>query len=203
MAWTERTSGEHRRVRYRRSSGGSVASEGGFSTLTAAQNRAREIEVDQRRHKFDDPALAQMTLGEWLRAWCPTLDVDDLTVENYQYLVAKHIGRHFAHVALGDIHSSDISQWSAELHARGYQHTTVHGIIGLLGRILGDAVDDGLIPANPVHHHRYRGKRAFRVHREMLWATPEEVLRGALQAAQLHNRGSALLIVTAGWTGCR
>jgi integrase-like protein len=37
----------------------------------------------------------------------------------------------------------------------------------------------------------------------MLWATPEEVLRGALQAAQLHNRGSALLIVTAAWTGCR
>jgi hypothetical protein len=37
----------------------------------------------------------------------------------------------------------------------------------------------------------------------MLWATPEEVLRGALQAAASHNRGSALLIITAAWTGCR
>jgi hypothetical protein len=31
----------------------------------------------------------------------------------------------------------------------------------------------------------------------MLWATPEEALRGAYQAAQLHHRASALLIITA------
>lgn len=109
------------------------------------------------------------------------------------------IGPRFARLTLGDIHSSDITQWSAELHACGYEHSTIQGIIGLLGRILGDAVEDGLIPANPVHHHRNRGKRARRAHREMLWANPEEVLRGALQAAQLHDRASALLIVTAAW----
>jgi hypothetical protein len=45
MAWTERTSGEHWRVRYRRGDG-TVVSEGGFTTLKAARNRAREIEVD-------------------------------------------------------------------------------------------------------------------------------------------------------------
>jgi integrase len=202
MAWTERTSSKHWRVRCRRSDG-SVMSEGGFPSRKAAQNRAREIEVDQRRHAHHDPALAQLTLDEWLPRWWPTLDIDELTAENYQYLVTKHIGPRFAHLALGDIHSSDINRWSAELYACGYEHSTVQGIIGLLGRILSDAVDDGLIPANPVHHHRNRGKRARHIHREMLWATPEEVLRGALQAAQLHDRGSALLIVTAAWTGCR
>lgn len=99
--------------------------------------------------------------------------------------------------------SSDIQRWAADLHACGYQHTTVHGLLSLLGRILGDAVDDELISANPVRHHRNRGKRARHIIREMLWATPEEVLRGALQAAQLHHKSSALLIVTAAWTGCR
>lgn len=79
----------------------------------------------------------------------------------------------------------------------------MQGILGLLGRILGDAVEEGLIPANPVHHHRHRGKRALHIPREMLRATPEEVLRGALQAAALHHPGCALLIVTAAWTGCR
>jgi hypothetical protein len=63
MAWTEHTSGKHWRVRYRRSDG-SVASEGGFASLKAAEYRAREIEVDQRRHAHHDPALAQLTLGE-------------------------------------------------------------------------------------------------------------------------------------------
>lgn len=202
MAWIERTSGQHWRVRFRRGDG-SVGSEGGYTTVQAAQARAVEIEVDQRRHRFSDPALAQTTLRDWLTTWWRSLDVDELTLENYHYLVTNHIGPRFAHTALGEIRSSDVNQWSADLHARGYQHTTVHGILGLLGRIVGDAVDDGLIGANPVHHHRIRGKRAFRIHHEMLWATPEEVLRGALQAAQLHHRGSALLIVTAAWTGCR
>jgi len=67
-------------------------------------------------------------------------------------LVTTHIGPRFGHEALGEIHNSDISQWSAELHACGYQHSTVLGVISLLGRILGDAAEDGLIPATPIHH---------------------------------------------------
>jgi len=188
MAWIERTSGQHWRVRFRRGDG-SVGSEGGYTTVKAAQARAVEIEVDQRRHRFSDPALAQTTLRDWLTTWWRSLDVDELTQENYRYLVTNHIGPRFVHMALGEIRSSDVNLWSAGLHARGYEHSTVHGILGLLGRILGDAIDDGLIGANPVHHHRNRGKRALRIHREMLWATPEEVLRGALQAALLHDRG--------------
>lgn len=101
------------------------------------------------------------------------------------------------------VRARDIQQWAADLHAFGYQHTTVHGLLSLLGRVLGDAADDRLIPANPVHHHRNRGRRAHHIIREMLWATPEEVLHGAHQAARLHHRGSALLIVTAAWTDCR
>lgn len=156
MAWIERTSGNHWRVRYRRGDG-SVASEGGYTTPDAAHDRAEEIDVDGSRHRFPDPALAQTTLGEWLVRWWPTLNVDELTVENYHYLVDTHIAPRFAHLELGKIHSSDVNQWSADLHA-GYEHTTVHGILSLLGRILGDAVDDGLLNANPVHHHRNRGK---------------------------------------------
>ncbi|OLF04778.1 hypothetical protein BLA60_39275 [Actinophytocola xinjiangensis] len=201
VAWIERTSGEHWRVRYR--SNGSVTSEGGFTSVTAAQHRAREIEVGLRHRAFRDPAPARTTLDDWLTRWWHTLSVDDLTVENYAYLIGKHIRPRFGHTTLGDIRSSDIQRWAADLYACGYQHTTVHGLLSLLGRILGDAVDDELIPANPVRHHRNRGKRAHHIIREMLWATPEEVLRGALQAAQLHHQSSALLIVTAAWTGCR
>jgi integrase len=64
-------------------------------------------------------------------------------------------------------------------------------------------VEDGLLPANPVHRHHRRGKRAFRIPQEMLWATPEEVLPGAHQAKQLRDRASAILIITTAWTGCR
>jgi len=71
VAWVEHTSGEHWRVRYRRSNG-TIASEGGFTSRTAAQNRAQEIEVDQHRHVFYDPGRADTPLTEWLTRWWPT-----------------------------------------------------------------------------------------------------------------------------------
>lgn len=101
MAWVERTSGEHWRVRYRRSDG-SVGSEGGFTNRKAVEERAREIEVDQRRRTFYDPAQARMTLGAWLSRWWATLNVDDITLENYRYLVTTHIRARFGHQAFGE-----------------------------------------------------------------------------------------------------
>jgi hypothetical protein len=113
----------------------------------------------------------------------------------------------FSNVANHPIHPNNLggafSRASGTRRPCLAEHSTVEGIVSLLGRILGDAVEDDLLPANPVHHHRNRGKRAFRIPHEMLWATPEEVLRGAGQAEQLQDRASAVLIITAAWTGCR
>lgn len=199
MSWVEHTSGNHWRVRYRREDG-STASECGFTNPTNAHDRAQEIDVARRRDDFYDRNRGAVTLNTWLPRWWTTLDLDKVTLDNYHYLVDKHISPRFGTNPLLDIHASDVSQWSADLHAAGYEHSTVEGIIGLLGRILADAVEDSLLPANPVHR---RSKRAFRIPREMLWATPEEVLRGAHQAEQLRDRASAILIITAAWTGHR
>lgn len=155
-----------------------------------------------RRNIFDDRGCGRLTVNEWLPRWWTTLNLDEVTVDNYRCIVGKHIAPRFGAVALAELRPSGISQWSIDLHAAGYRHSTVEGIVGLFSRILADAVEDGLLPANPVHHHGRRGKRAFRIRQEMLWATPEEVLRAAHQAELVHNRASALLIITAAWTGC-
>jgi hypothetical protein len=91
------------------------------------------------------------------------LDFDEVTLDNYRYLVVRHIRPRFGANSLGDIVASDVSQWSTDLHAAGYEHSTVEGIVGLLSRILADAVEDGLLRANPVHRHQRRGRRAFRI----------------------------------------
>jgi integrase len=202
MAWVEHTSGQHWRVRYRRADG-TITSEGGFTTPTTAHARAQAIEVDQHRGTFYDPTRGHTTVNEWLPRWWTTLTLDETTLENYHYLVTTHITPRFGHIQLGELRASDITTWSADLHTAGYQHSTIVGIVSLFRRILGDAVEDGLILANPIHPHRNRGTRAFRIHHEMLWATPEEILYGAHQAERFHNRTSALLIITAAWTGCR
>jgi hypothetical protein len=161
MSWVEHTSGHHWRVRYRRHDG-TIASECGFTSKRTAQNRAQEINVEQRHDTYDH-TRARSTLNTWLSRWWTTLDLDEVTLDNYRYLVERHIRPRFGANSLGDIVASDVSQWSTDLHAAGYEHSTVEGIIGLLSRILADAVDDGLLPANPVHRHHRRGKRAFRI----------------------------------------
>lgn len=202
MSWVEHTSGNHWRARYRREDG-SIASECGFISQETAQNRAQEIDADRRRNTFYDRTRGRISLNTWLPRWWTTLDLDEVTLDNYHYLVDRHISPRFGIDPLDDILASDVNQWSTDLHAAGYEHSTVEGIVGLLSRILGDAVEDGLLSTNPVHRHHRRGKRAFRIPHEMLWATPEEVLRGAQQAERLRDRASAVLIITTAWTGCR
>ncbi|GLY64753.1 site-specific integrase [Amycolatopsis taiwanensis] len=58
------------------------------------------------------------------------------------------------------------------------------------------------VPANPVRKRR-RGRRARTLTPEKIWATPEQVVRIAEQAATLGGRIAYLLIITAAWTGCR
>jgi hypothetical protein len=63
MAWVEHTSGQHWRVRYRRADG-TVTSEGGFISPTAAHIRAQEIDVDQHRGTLNRPGFDGGSLVE-------------------------------------------------------------------------------------------------------------------------------------------
>lgn len=144
MSWVEHTSGQNWRVRYRRIDG-TVASEGGFTSAKCARARAHEIEADQHRNTFYDRSRGRITLNTWLPRWQATLNLDEVTIENYQYLIGTHIRPRFGAWSLGDIHASDIGQWSTDLHA-GHEHSTVEGVVSLLGRILGDAVETASYP---------------------------------------------------------
>jgi integrase len=66
-----------------------------------------------------------------------------------------------------------------------------------------DAADDKLIAANPIRPRR-RGKRTRVKPREQIWATPQEALQVADNAAAaLVGPWTGVLIVTAAWTGAR
>jgi integrase len=69
--------------------------------------------------------------------------------------------------------------------------------------MLTDAVDERLIPFNPVRQRRRRGRRSRHLQPERVWATPEQVLRIAAQATALAGQTAGTLIITAAWTGCR
>jgi hypothetical protein len=77
MAWAE----NHRdgfRVRYRLDDG-TIFTENGFADQDKADNRAADVESDQRRRHFTDPRLAQTTIDEWIRQWSDAHRVADIT----------------------------------------------------------------------------------------------------------------------------
>jgi len=85
-----------------------------------------------------------------------------------------------------------VNRWIADLHRLGYATSTIAGIVKLLSMILTDAADEHLIPDNPIHKRRRRGRRSHRIEREKILATATGTADGYAQAAFYFYNGRYL-----------
>jgi integrase len=201
MAWVEKRGQHSWRVRYF-TDDGSIASISGFPTKTAAEEEANAIESDQRRGTWTDPAAGQTLLAEWVEEWLDALDVGQRTEENYRSKLRAQILPRWGDTALADITSTKVHAWAKTLRHNGLADVTVTDTVKLMSLILADAADDKRIPANPIRRRRRgRGRRVRKP--EKVWATPEQVVQVADQAAAYYGPGAGMLILTAGWSGAR
>jgi hypothetical protein len=157
MAWTEQTGKNSWRVRYPRPSGG-YGSTSGFRSRKAAQDYADDLESDRRHGRWLDPDGAKTTATAWAGRWVETLDVETRTEENYRAYLRNHILLRWGTTALGEISALAVTAWIKTLRER-YAASTVAGIVTVFSMMLDDAVDEHLIPTNPAHRHRRRGRR--------------------------------------------
>lgn len=205
MAWTEQIAPHSWRVRRRRDDG-HVESIYGLGDAEAAREVAGMFTGGRRRGSLRNLAgdrAAAITLGDWVGCWWPTLDLDTRTQENYRSYLRCHILPRFGALPIEAITPLDIQMWSTQALEAGYAPATVGGWKNLLSMIFTDAVDEGLVAANPVRKHRRRGRRSRHLRPERIWATPEQVLAVADQAGKLGWPTARLLIIAAAWTGCR
>ena len=100
MAWIEKHRGGYR-VRYRLDE--DLITENGYPDSSAAEDRAADIESDQRRGRFVDPRLAQTTIDEWIRSWTAAHYVTAITQATYDSHIRNHILPRWSGTALGDI----------------------------------------------------------------------------------------------------
>ncbi|MCA1229962.1 tyrosine-type recombinase/integrase [Saccharopolyspora sp. 6M] len=201
MAWAEKH-GSSWRVRYPKKDG-TLGSIPGFATKTAAKNYADDIETDQRKGNWIDPAAGKITLSTWVDDWLDALDVRPNTENQYRSLLNNHILPKWGDSPLAEITGIGIAAWTKKLAARGYKPSTVGHIRKVFSLILTDAVDDRLIPSNPVRTRGRRGKRLHTKRVERPWATPEQALLIADHAANLIGGWAGVLITTAAYTGAR
>lgn len=201
MAFVEERGRNSWRVRYPREDG-TLGSISGFTSYDAANDKALEIELDQRRGKFFDPAAGKLAFADWSDRWLDSIDVADATMSQYKYLIRKHILPRWGSGSLDSISNLDVHTWVNKLRAKGYATSTVATIVKIMSMMLADAADDGLLPANPIRPRR-RGRRRHQHRPERRWATPEQALGIAVQAALLVGPWAAVLMITAAWTGAR
>ena len=200
MAWAEKH-GKGWRVRYWKDDG-TLGSISGFPTKTAADDHADTMESDQRRGTWIDPAAGKLSLAEWTVDWLDALDVSRNTETQYHSLLNNHILPRWGETSLAGITGIAVAAWAKKVRASGYAATTVQTMMKILSMLLADAADEKLIAANPIRPRR-RGRRQRTKMRERMWATPEEALRIADNAALLLGPWAASLIATAAWTGAR
>ena len=124
-----------------------------FTTKKAARQWLSTIQADIVRGKWlppDDqvPAPAALTLAEYANVWIEQRDLKDRTREHYRRLLDEHILPKLGRLPISSIDVDDVKRWYAKtlvdrptMRAHSY---------GLLRTIMGTAVVDGKIPANPV-----------------------------------------------------
>ena len=107
------------------------------------------------------------------------------TGDGYRSVLRCHILLRWGATPLHAITALGVNKWISDLRQLGYANTTVATIVKVLSMILTDAADEHLISTNPIRRYRRRGRRSHRIERERVWASPNEVLRIAEQAAAL------------------
>lgn len=211
MGYAEKRAG-YWRGRYKIEDGkyGTVADSAGtvvkFATKREAKQAADAEEVTVRRGQWRDPGLGQETFADYANRWYAAQDLAASTMQNYRRHIEEHLLPDFEDKALSGILRTDVDAWEKKERAV-YAASSVKTWRSTLHLIFEDAIDEGLLTANPAARRRGRGKRAGRSRDR----GPEKVVTDALgilltaeRAALLSGRDDEFVaVVLMGYTGKR
>lgn len=212
MGYAEKR-GDYWRGRYKIAAGryGTVTDATGhtirFRTKRDAVKAADDEEAKVRGGTWRDPSAGQLTFGAYASRWYAAQDLAASTMQNYRRHLEEHLLPEFEGRALADILGPDVGLWERKEREHGYAESSIKTWRGTLHLVLADAVEEGLISANPATKRRGRGRRAGRSQvraPEKVVTDPLGVLLIAERAALLAGRDDEFVaLVLMGFTGMR
>jgi Phage integrase, N-terminal SAM-like domain len=121
-----------------------------FRRKLDADRFARSVEVDKLEGRWTDPARGRTPFANWAEDWMRgTIDLRVSTRARDKRLLDEHLLPRFGRRQLAAIGQPDVRAWIAELSARGLAPSTVAKCYQLLSKIMGAAVDAGMIALSP------------------------------------------------------
>jgi integrase len=177
------------RVRYRDPAGGQRSKV--FARKADAQRFLNETETAKARGTWTDPSLGRVLFRDWLGEWwATTTNLRASTRERDESLLRRLALSRFGDAPLAAISQRDVRAWVADLSAGPLAPATVQKAYQLLGKVMGAAVDAGMLAQSPC-----RRVPLPKVEREeMRFLTPAEV---ATLADAIQPRYRALVLVGA------
>jgi integrase len=177
------------RVRYRDPAGGQRSKV--FARKADAQRFLNETETAKARGTWTDASLGRVLFRDWLGEWwATTTNLRASTRERDESMLRRLALPRFGDAPLAGISQRDVRAWVAELSARGLAPATVQKAYQLLGKVMGAAVDAGMLAQSPC-----RRVPLPKVEREeMRFLTSAEV---ATLADAIASRYRALVLVGA------
>ena len=147
-------------------------SKSGFATKKKAESALHEF----IRHVEGggDPCPERIRLVEYLTRWIGyqrARGVRSLTLESYEGYIRREIAPVIGGLELARIRSGHVRAVLIRMQQRGLSAATIAQVRGVLGSALRQAVEEGLIRANPVA----AVKRPRIRRREFHWPTPQQL----------------------------
>ncbi|MBV8986016.1 MAG: site-specific integrase, partial [Acidimicrobiia bacterium] len=120
-----------------------------FDRKLDAERFLSRAHADLQRGEWVDPRLGQITVGEWVEHWLPTLQLRPTTRALYESELELHVLPSFKQVALGRLTKVQLQRWLAEQLQGPGSTASVRRQFRLIKQLLGAAVDSELIVKSP------------------------------------------------------
>lgn len=187
------------RARYLDDAGTRHAAPQTFDTMTDARAYLAGIQTDMSRGEWTSPVAraaakkaASTTLAEYAETWLALKSRRPRTLEEYRRLIRGPLAD-LASLPLSAISVETVKQWWGAQLAGG-KLTQASRAYSLLSTVLGEAVDDGRISANPC---RVKGAQTERTGKKVTPPTDEQ-FAAIVAATPEHLRALVYLAADAG-----
>ncbi len=184
-------------VRFRTSDGHQRSKQ--FKRKREADAYVSLVEVDKMSGTLIDPRLGRITVGEWWDQWWPTVtNLRASTRARDAQFYKTHIRPVFGETPLGKLDRTTLRTWLANLASADGSNlapATIHKVVQILNKCVNAALEDRLIPHNPVAKLPLPKIE----HQEMRFLTSDEVWR---LADSIDPRYRAFVLI-AGFGGLR
>jgi integrase len=195
----ESAKGRRYRVIYRRPDNRQTQKRG-FTTKRAAEQYLATVQVDMLQGRYLDPALARVTLDDWMKTWLATRsDLRATTRSRVAHIIDKHISPALGQTPIGKLSRLRIQEWASTLPGSA---STVRKIVNVLSGALRFAVEDGRLPSNPAQ----RLKLPKVVKSVKRYLSHDQVAALALEVGRISNgreHGYDVAVLTLAYCGLR